>query len=96
MTFLDRLGVVGDSQSESKVSLLISPSPELLTVKVKTPPGNPQYVYQMKGHIELSNFVVETVSSKCITSSKTEGENEVKVKMYRKCMEICFQMCFSV
>ena len=48
----------------------------------------------MKGLIELSNFVVETVSSKCITPSKTEGEGEVKVKMYLKCMGKSGQMYF--
>ena len=41
----------------------------------------------MKCLIELSNFAVETISEKCTTLSKTEGEGEVKVKMYGKCME---------
>ena len=45
-----------------------------------------QYVYQMKGLIELINFSVETVTSKCTILSKTEGKEKVKVKMYRKCM----------
>ena len=49
----------------------------------------------MKGLIELNNIAVETVNSKCTTLSKTEGEDEVKVKMYGKCMENMFQMCFS-
>ena len=44
----------------------------------------------MKGLIELSNFAVETVSSKCTTLLETEGEGEVKVKMYGKCMEKMF------
>ena len=48
----------------------------------------------MIGLIELSNCVVETVSSKCITPSQTEGEGKVKVKMYRKCMEIFFSNVF--
>ena len=38
----------------------------------------------MKGLIELSNFADELVSSKCTTPSQTEGEGEVKVKMYEK------------
>ena len=38
----------------------------------------------MKGLIELNNIAVETVNSKCTTLSKTEGEGEVKVKMYGK------------
>ena len=51
-----------------------------------------QYVYQMKGLIELSNFAVETLSSKCTAPSETEGEGEVKVKMYGKCMGKNFQL----
>ena len=54
-----------------------------------------QYVYQMKGLIELSNFTVETVSSKCTTSSETEGEGEVIVKMYGKCKVKHFKLNFS-
>ena len=38
----------------------------------------------MKDLLELSNFAVETVSSKCTILSKTESEYEVKVKMYGK------------
>ena len=38
----------------------------------------------MKGLIKLNNIAVKTVSSKCTTFSKSEGENEVKVKMYKK------------
>ena len=40
----------------------------------------------MKGLLELSNFAVGTVSSKCTTPSETEGEVEVTPKMYGKCM----------
>ena len=40
----------------------------------------------MKGLIELRNFAVKIVSSKCATPSETEGEGEVKVKMYKKCI----------
>ena len=38
----------------------------------------------MKGIIELNNIAVETVNSKCTTLSQTEGDGEVKVKMYGK------------
>ena len=65
-------------------------------MKLKTPPGPPQYVYQMKGLIELSNFAVETVSSKYTTPSETEGEGEVTVQMYGKCMVKCFDLSVSV
>ena len=41
----------------------------------------------MKGLIELNNFAVGTVSSKCTTPSETEGEVEVTPKMYGKCIE---------
>ena len=44
----------------------------------------------MKGLIELTNFDVEIVSSKCTTPSKTESKGKVKVKMYGKCMEKIF------
>ena len=37
--------------------------------------------------MELTNFAVEAVSSKCTSLSETEGEGEVKVKIYRKCIE---------
>ena len=50
----------------------------------------------MKGLIELHNIAVKTVNSKCTNLSKTEGKGEVKVKMYKKCMENLFQMYFSV
>ena len=48
----------------------------------------------MKGLIKLNNIAVKTVSSKCITPSKTESESEVKAKMYKKCMEKLLQMYF--
>ena len=48
----------------------------------------------MKGIIELSNFTVETVSSKC-TLSDTEGETKVKVKMYGKGMAKMFNNIFQ-
>ena len=48
----------------------------------------------MKDLIELSNFVVETVSSKCTTPSETEGEVEVTIKMYEKCMRQYLQLKF--
>ena len=41
----------------------------------------------MKSLIKLSNFAVETVSSKCTILSENEGEGKVKVKMYGKCMK---------
>ena len=44
----------------------------------------PQYVYQMKGLIELTNFAVGTVCSKFTTPSETEVEGEVTPKMYGK------------
>ena len=46
----------------------------------------------MTGIIELSNFAVETVCSKCTTLSEIEGEGEGKVKMYGKCMGQNFQL----
>ena len=47
----------------------------------------------MKGLIELSNFAGKIVSSKCSIPSETEGECEVKVKMYgTKCLIIIFKM----
>ena len=49
----------------------------------------------MKGLIELSNFAVETVSLKCTIPSLTEGEGEVKVKMYGKCMGKIINLIFS-
>ena len=49
----------------------------------------------MKGLIELSNFAVETVSSKCTTLSETEGEGEVKVKMYENVWEKMFNLIFQ-
>ena len=49
----------------------------------------------MKGLIELSNFAVGTVSSKCTTPSETEGEVEDTLTMYWKCMGKCFQLSFS-
>ena len=52
---------------------------------------HPQYVYQMKSLIKLNNFAVEIVTSKYTTPSEIEGESEVKVKMYWKCMEQNFQ-----
>ena len=48
----------------------------------------------MKGLIELSNFVVETVSSKYTTPSETEGEVDDTPTMYLKCMGKCFQLNF--
>ena len=48
----------------------------------------------MTGLIELSNFDVQNVSSKCTNPSETEGKKEVKVKMYIKSMGKCFQMYF--
>ena len=48
----------------------------------------------MKGLIKLTNFAVETVSSKCTTPSKTESEGKVIVKMYGKCMEKNFLIKF--
>ena len=44
----------------------------------------------MKGIIELSNFAVGTVCSKCTTLSENEGEGEVKVKMYGRGMAKMF------
>ena len=49
-----------------------------------------QYVYQMKGLIELSNYVVTNFSSKCTTPYETEGESKELVKMYGKCITIFF------
>ena len=49
----------------------------------------------MKGLIELSNFAVCTVSSKCTTLSETEGEVEDTPKIYGKCMGICFKLNFK-
>ena len=72
------------------------PSPELLTVKLKTPPGLPQYVYQMKRPIELNNIAVETVYLKCTTPLNPKGKQKVKVKMYGKCMKKCLQTHLSV
>ena len=46
----------------------------------------------MKALIELSNFAVETVSSKYTTSSETEGEFEVTPKMYGKCINKFFKL----
>ena len=37
----------------------------------------------MKGLIELSNFAAETARLKSTTLSETEGEGEVKVKIYQ-------------
>ena len=50
----------------------------------------------MKGLIELNNFAVETVSSKCTTPSETEGEVEVTPKMYGKGMGQFFKLDFSI
>ena len=49
----------------------------------------------MKGLIELSNFAVETVSPKCTIPWKTEGKNEVNVKMYGKSMGKMFNHIFQ-
>ena len=49
----------------------------------------------MKGLIELSTLAVETFSSKCTIPSETEGEGEVKVKMYGKCIETNVELNFS-
>ena len=49
----------------------------------------------MKGLIELSNFAVETVSSKCTTPSETEGEVEDTPKIYGKCIGRYFELDFS-
>ena len=49
----------------------------------------------MKGLITRSNFAVETVSSKCTIPSETEGEGEVKVKMYGKDMGKMFNYIFQ-
>ena len=46
----------------------------------------------MKGLIELNNFAVGTVSSKCTTPSETEGEVEDTNKMYGKCIGKSFQL----
>ena len=50
----------------------------------------------MKGHIELSKFAVETVSSKYTTPLETEGEGEVTVQMYGKSMVKCLHLNVSV
>ena len=63
-------------------------------VEVEDPMDNPKYVYTMKGLIELSNFAVETVSSKCTTPSETKSKGEVK--MYRNCMGDNFQLNFEI
>ena len=41
VVFYTTPGVVGATESESEVGFLIPPSPKLLTVKLKTPPGPP-------------------------------------------------------
>ena len=51
----------------------------------------------MKGLIELSNFVVKTISSKCIIPSKTEGEGEVKSQnVSEMCWNIWSNVFFSI
>ena len=45
--------------------------------------------------IELSNFAFKIVSSKCTIPSETEGEGEVHIKMYGKCMGQRSQLDFS-
>ena len=49
----------------------------------------------MKVLIELNNIDVETVNSKCTYLSKTEGDGDVKVKMYGKCMAKFFTCIFQ-
>ena len=49
----------------------------------------------MKGLIKLNNFAVEIVTSKYTTPPETEGECEIKVKMYWKGMGKHFQLMFS-
>ena len=46
--------------------------------------------------MELRNFAVGTVSSKCSTSSDTEGDVEVTPKMYNKYMKQFIQLNFSI
>ena len=95
MTILDRPGGSRGPDSESKVSFLILISPELLTVKLKTTPGPPPICISNERSHRAEQFAVETVSSKCIIPSETEGKGEVKVKMYQKCMEKMFNYIFQ-
>ena len=45
----------------------------------------------MKGPIELNNIAVKNVSSKCTTPSEIEGNSELRIIMYRKCMaKLCY------
>ena len=48
----------------------------------------------MKGLIELSNFAVEAVSSKCTNPSETKGEFENTFEMYEKCIGKFFKLGF--
>ena len=50
----------------------------------------------MKGLIELNNIAVKTVNSTCTTLLKIEGEGEVKVKIYGKCMGIFLNVFLSI
>ena len=49
----------------------------------------------MRWLVELSNFPVEAVNSKCTTPSETEGEVEVTPKMYEQCIGKVFKLDFS-
>ena len=60
------------------------PSPELLKMKLTTPSGQPEYVNQMKGLIELTNRNVKNISTKWTTPLETENEGEVTVQICGK------------
>ena len=69
--------VVVAPESDSAVSCLITPLPELLPVKLKKLSEPPLlYISNEKSH-RAETLAVDTVSSKCKTLFETEGEGEV-------------------
>ena len=49
----------------------------------------------MKGLVELSNFAVGSVSTKCTTLTETKGKVEDTPKMNWQCMGKIFKFKFS-
>ena len=74
LTFLNRLGVIWAPESESQVSVLITPSPELLKVKLKTPFGPPLICISNGRSQQAEQLCCWNRQLKMYHLSETEGE----------------------